>query len=313
MNRSIKSLLCPTKQQIVTTVATVALTGMLGMPTLVEAKAKAAEKPVAVKVTKASKTKTKSAKTDTKNKHKSKHQTTVTEQSTKKTQNTKSSKRSVKENKKSTKELSHSDRKSLKTSHKTTESAKSLTSKHRNQSNTHAERTSQSATKQLASKATQSTDKHAKASRQKPDIKHSSKAPSVAVVNHASKVGSKSVKGAVPTSYQRVEPATAAQTQQKSAKVLQVGTASYYADKFDGKRTASGERFDQDKLTCAHGSLPFGCKIRVTNLRNNRSVDVKVNDRGGFSRYGRVVDLSKAAAREIGLGGTGKVKVELVD
>ena len=96
---------------------------------------------------------------------------------------------------------------------------------------------------------------------------------------------------------------------------LQVGTASYYSDKFDGGRTASGERFDQGKLTCAHSSLPFGCRIRVTNLHNNKTVDVKVNDRGGFSKHGRMIDLSKAAAREIGMvgKGTAKVKVEVID
>ena len=101
----------------------------------------------------------------------------------------------------------------------------------------------------------------------------------------------------------------------KSGKAHQVGTASYYSDKFDGRKTASGERFDQDNLTCAHGSLPFGCRIRVTNLRNNKAVEVKVNDRGGFSKHGRVIDLSKAAAKEIGMMGTGtaKVKVEVLE
>lgn len=99
------------------------------------------------------------------------------------------------------------------------------------------------------------------------------------------------------------------------AKPHQVGIASFYSDKFDGRRTASGERFDQNDLTCAHGSLPFGCRIRVTNLRNNKSVEVKVNDRGGFSKHGRVVDLSKAAAKEIGMvsTGTAKVKVEVLE
>ncbi|MDD5391713.1 MAG: septal ring lytic transglycosylase RlpA family protein [Thiothrix sp.] len=102
---------------------------------------------------------------------------------------------------------------------------------------------------------------------------------------------------------------------QAQGRLLQVGTASYYGDAFDGGRTASGERFDQDKLTCAHGSLPFGCKIRVTNLRNNKSVQVKVNDRGGFAKHGRVLDLSKAAAREIGMvnTGTAKVKIEVLE
>jgi rare lipoprotein A len=99
------------------------------------------------------------------------------------------------------------------------------------------------------------------------------------------------------------------------AKSHQVGTASYYSDKFDGRRTASGERFDQDDLTCAHGSLPFGCRLRVTNLRNNKAVEVKVNDRGGFHKHGRVIDLSKAAAKEIGMvsTGTAKVKVEVLE
>ncbi len=101
----------------------------------------------------------------------------------------------------------------------------------------------------------------------------------------------------------------------KAGKPFQVGTASYYGTGFHGKRTASGERFDQDDLTCAHGSLPFGCRLRVTNVRNNRSVEVKVNDRGAFHKYGRVIDLSKAAAREIGMlgSGTAKVKVEILE
>lgn len=99
------------------------------------------------------------------------------------------------------------------------------------------------------------------------------------------------------------------------AKFQQIGSASYYSDKFHGRKTASGERFDQNGLTCAHGSLPFGCRIRVTNLHNNKAVEVKVNDRGGFNKYNRVIDLSKAAAREIGMLGVGtaKVKVEVLE
>jgi rare lipoprotein A len=96
--------------------------------------------------------------------------------------------------------------------------------------------------------------------------------------------------------------------------VLQVGTASYYGSGFHGGRTANGERFNQNDLTCAHNGLPFGCKIRVTNLRNNKSVDVRVNDRGGFAKHGRVIDLSKAAAGKIGMlgSGTAKVKIQVV-
>jgi rare lipoprotein A len=70
--------------------------------------------------------------------------------------------------------------------------------------------------------------------------------------------------------------------------------ASYYANKFNGKRTANGERFDNNKLTAAHRKLPFGTKVRVTNLRNGKSVIVKINDRGPYSR-GREIDLSSRA------------------
>jgi rare lipoprotein A len=91
------------------------------------------------------------------------------------------------------------------------------------------------------------------------------------------------------------------------------GTASYYGGKFHGRKTASGERFNQNGLTAAHKTLPLGTKVRVTNLRNGESVDVKINDRGPFHK-GRVIDLSKGAAREIGMvsAGTAKVKVEVI-
>ncbi|MGX7668949.1 septal ring lytic transglycosylase RlpA family protein [Flavobacterium pedocola] len=76
------------------------------------------------------------------------------------------------------------------------------------------------------------------------------------------------------------------------------GVASYYHDKFNGRKTASGERFDNSDYTAAHRQLEFGTKIRVTNLANDKSVIVKVNDRGPFSR-GREIDLSKKAFMEI--------------
>src|SRR3546814_11061888 len=75
--------------------------------------------------------------------------------------------------------------------------------------------------------------------------------------------------------------------------------ASYYGDRFAGNRTASGERFDPDELTAAHRTLAFGRHVRVTNLANGKSVIVRINDRGPFSR-GRVIDVRHAAAREIG-------------
>jgi rare lipoprotein A len=87
-----------------------------------------------------------------------------------------------------------------------------------------------------------------------------------------------------------------------------VGTASWYGSE-SGNRTATGSRFRPQNLTAAHKTLPLPCKVRVTNLHNGRSVDVLVNDRGPFKK-GRLIDLSKAAARRIGIRGLGKVKVE---
>lgn len=92
------------------------------------------------------------------------------------------------------------------------------------------------------------------------------------------------------------------------------GQASYYSNKFNGRRTANGEIFDQNKLTCACNVLPLGTWIKVTNLRNKRTVIVKVNDRI-HPRMKRVVDLSRAAAQKLGFISSGltRVKVELVD
>lgn len=90
-----------------------------------------------------------------------------------------------------------------------------------------------------------------------------------------------------------------------------VGNASYYAAKFDGRKTACGERFDAGKLTAAHRTLPFGTLVRVTNLDNGRSVTVRVNDRGPFVAD-RVIDLSPAAARRLDMlrAGVARVKIE---
>jgi rare lipoprotein A len=86
------------------------------------------------------------------------------------------------------------------------------------------------------------------------------------------------------------------------------GVASYYGNE-SGSRTASGEHFNQNAMTCAHRSLPFGTKLRVSH--GGRSVIVTVNDRGPFVR-GRVLDLSKGAARVLGLGGVGRITAEVV-
>ena len=92
---------------------------------------------------------------------------------------------------------------------------------------------------------------------------------------------------------------------------FEVGMASWYGPHFQGKKTANGESYDMNELTCAHRSLPLGSWVRVTNLKNQRSVFVRVNDRGPVPEN-RVVDLSFAAAKAVGLAGIGKVKLEPV-
>lgn len=91
------------------------------------------------------------------------------------------------------------------------------------------------------------------------------------------------------------------------------GKASWYGPGFHGRKTASGERFNQNAMTAAHRSLPFGTKVRVTNKRNGRSVVLRINDRGPFTG-GRIIDLSKAAASRIGLiaSGTAPVTVRIL-
>jgi len=95
---------------------------------------------------------------------------------------------------------------------------------------------------------------------------------------------------------------------------IQYGTASYYSNKFQGRPTANGELYDKNKMTCAHNSLPLGTWIKVTNLRNRKSVIVRVTDRL-HHRNKRVVDLSGIAARKLGYlkRGLTRVKVEVVD
>lgn len=92
------------------------------------------------------------------------------------------------------------------------------------------------------------------------------------------------------------------------------GVASYYADKFNGRRTASGEAFSNGAMTAAHRSLPFGTKVRVTNPANGKSVVVRINDRGPF-HGGRVIDLSRNAASQLGIvqRGHGRVELALLD
>ncbi|MDH5474415.1 MAG: septal ring lytic transglycosylase RlpA family protein [Cyclobacteriaceae bacterium] len=94
----------------------------------------------------------------------------------------------------------------------------------------------------------------------------------------------------------------------------QTGKASYYADKFEGRTTANGEKYKHTKLTAAHRLLPFGTVVKVTNIKNGKSVEVRVNDRGPFVN-GRIIDLSKMAAERLDFihDGITEVKVEVVD
>lgn len=101
--------------------------------------------------------------------------------------------------------------------------------------------------------------------------------------------------------------------QKKSSNRILYGTASFYANKFQGRKTANGEIFDQKKMTAACNVLPLGTWIRVTNLRNKRSVIVKINDRL-HTKMKRIVDLSRVAATELGYirSGLTRVKVEVL-
>jgi rare lipoprotein A len=114
-----------------------------------------------------------------------------------------------------------------------------------------------------------------------------------------------------------VHPTAVSSTQKKTASgpvaaikhLLAIGKASWYGLEFQGHKTSSGERFDMNELTCAHRTLPLGSWLRVTNTRNNKSVVVRVNDRGPMVD-GRIIDLSYAAAQAVGMDGLAKVKLE---
>ena len=96
----------------------------------------------------------------------------------------------------------------------------------------------------------------------------------------------------------------------KSARgFTQKGEASWYGPGFHGQKTASGKRYDQNKMTAAHKTLPFGTKIIVTNSHNKKSVKVKINDRGPF-HGSRIIDLSRRAAKKIGIDGVAKVRIK---
>jgi rare lipoprotein A len=91
----------------------------------------------------------------------------------------------------------------------------------------------------------------------------------------------------------------------------QTGLASYYSDALHGRKTASGELYDKNKLTAAHRHLAFGTRVAVRNLKNGHSVHVRINDRGPFVK-GRIIDLSEAAARRLGMLQSGLATVQII-
>ncbi len=95
----------------------------------------------------------------------------------------------------------------------------------------------------------------------------------------------------------------------------EIGLAVYYSDSLHGRKTASGEPYDKNKLTAAHKKLPLGTIVSVTNLSNRRSVQVKINDRGPFGDSRRIIDLSRAAAERLDMirAGVVEVRVEIVE
>ena len=106
------------------------------------------------------------------------------------------------------------------------------------------------------------------------------------------------------------QPAPEAPPAVREKAFSQNGKASFYARMHHGKRTANGEVHDQNELVAAHRSLPFGTKVRVTNLRNGKEVVVRINDRGPFRR-GRIIDLSRAAAAQLNMLDAGVVRVRI--
>ncbi|MGL6175792.1 MAG: septal ring lytic transglycosylase RlpA family protein, partial [Vibrionaceae bacterium] len=98
------------------------------------------------------------------------------------------------------------------------------------------------------------------------------------------------------------------------ANFKQSGLASWYGPRYHGRTTASGEKFDMHALTAAHRTLPFGAKVKITNVKNNQHVIVKINDRGPYSGK-RIIDVSHAAAKQLGMlrSGLANVSITIVD
>jgi peptidoglycan lytic transglycosylase len=104
---------------------------------------------------------------------------------------------------------------------------------------------------------------------------------------------------------------SASQTEARSKVATETGIAIFYSDKMQGKPVTSGEKYDKNALTAAHRTLPLGTMVKVTNLKNNRSIVVKINDRGPHGSKERIIDLSGRAALDLDMIKDGKAKVKL--
>ncbi len=116
--------------------------------------------------------------------------------------------------------------------------------------------------------------------------------------------------GTLPSCASPRKGGVASAKEQEQWKQVQTGKASYYGGRWHKRLTASGERYDQNSMTAAHKTLPFGTRVKVTNLRNGKSCEVRINNRGPYTK-GRVIDLSVAAAKQIGSVNDGVVPVKL--
>ncbi len=96
----------------------------------------------------------------------------------------------------------------------------------------------------------------------------------------------------------------------KTRSNIQSGVASYYADKFHGRKTSNGETYNMNAFTAAHPTLPFGTRVTVTNVKNSKSVTLRINDRGPFVKN-RIIDVSLAAAKQLDMLGTGTAEVTI--
>jgi rare lipoprotein A len=113
-----------------------------------------------------------------------------------------------------------------------------------------------------------------------------------------------------PSPERREAPPLAKLSAPSQPTIAETGLASWYGRGFHRKLTASGEVFDQEKFTAAHRTLPWGSRVKVINLANGKSVEVRINDRGPFGK-GRIIDVSRAAARVLGMMGSGLTRVQV--